>query len=398
MRPRARQAFEEQLQHAESLQREGHWEEAAHTFCGAASLAIGYRAFGPACVAFGAAGEAFRRADRVEKARDMLRLALTRHDDEGPTGPYPTDTDRVLYQVRLSSCLTELGNGPAALQLLEGALSATPPGSPLHVLVADADFGTRLGFGDLSDLHERLPALESNAWSHQLREAQWLRLQARLPEADAGLARLEAQLEGVEGAAAGLGGVRSERAEIAALMGDPAGSAVTWAESAADHERAGRTSLMWRAEAGRVRCLVEAGVVPFPNRLDEGMEWAANRRMVTLRIDLALAAAIARSDGARLAQVRDQALEVGLARRAGRAELARAALLDGMNRMAPLQRAEALLAGDRPYELRARVLHAETLAGVSRSAGVTAAQRLVDALETAAMAPELARVRALLEG
>ncbi|MCB9675039.1 MAG: hypothetical protein H6737_07975 [Alphaproteobacteria bacterium] len=381
--------FREAVEHARGLREAGRFEEAGHAYARAGAMAVAHGAEAPARLAWGEAGEAFRRADRVVEARDALRVALAQ-------GAMSAE-ERALLAVRLSACLTELGNGDAAMQLLDSALDGVGPGSPVFVLVQDARVGTLLGWGDIAAIEPELAPLEPNAWAHDVRMGQWLRMAGRLDEADARFAAVEAVLEGVPGAEAGLGGVRGERAEIAALQGDPQGSAEAWAAAGADHEAAGRTSLAWRCEAGRVRCLVEAGLAPFPNRLDQGLAWAGARQLATLGIDLGLAEGIAKGDAVRLSQVRDRAEQIGLKRRAGRAELARAALLDGMARMAPLQRAIALLEGDVPYVLRARLLHAETLAGVSRPAGVTAAQRLLGDLRAAGMAPELQRVQALME-
>jgi hypothetical protein len=390
-RDKAAAAFQEAVAYAEALQAELRWEEAAHTFARAGALAVRSGASEAARLAWGAAGEAFRRADRIVEASDALRVALSQQ-------PVP-DTDRVVLQVRMTGCMVEMGNGLGAIEVLDRMLAETEA-PELKVLVADACFGTRLGYGPLKQdaLEALLAEIEPNAWAHAFRSAQMLRLAGKLNAADDLLADLEMDLEDVAGAGAGRGGVQAERGEIAALQGDPEGTAAEWARAAEAHRAAGRLSLMWRAEAGRIRSLVDAGLEPLPGpagSLLDGLSWAAERKMVTLAIDLGLALGIASRDRVRLEQVREQALQFGLFRKAGRAELARAALLEGLARMEPLKEAERHLQGDLPYTLRVRTLRAETLAGVAHGAASAEAAAIRPELEAAGMAPELARIASL---
>ena len=384
-------AFQEALAHGQALQSELRWEEAGHVFARAGALAIRGGATDAARVAWGAAGEAFRRADRIVEASDALRVALSQL-------PVP-DADRVVFQVRMTGCMVELGNGLGAIEVLDRMRAeATEP--ELKVLIADACFGTRLGFGPLktAELDALLADLEPNAWAHAFRSAQKLRLEGKLNEADDLLADLEMDLEEIAGAGAGRGGVQAERGEIAALQGDPEATAHDWARASEEHRDAGRFSLMWRAEAGRIRTLIDAGLDPLPGpagTLEDGLRWAAERKLVSLAIDLGLAWGIASRDRVRLEQVREQALQFGLFRKAGRAELARAGLLAGLARMEPLKEAERHLQGDVPYTLRVRTLRAETLAGVAHGASSAEAAAIRPDLEAAGMAPELARIASL---
>ncbi len=384
-------AFQEALAYGEALQAELRWEEAGHTFARAGALAVKAGATDAARVAWGAAGEAFRRADRIVEASDALRVALSQQ-------PLP-DADRVVFQVRMTGCMVELGNGLGAIDVLD-RMRAEAGEPELKVLIADACFGTRLGYGPLKPdvLDALLADLEPNAWAHAFRSAQKLRLSGALNQADDLLADLEMDLEEIAGAGAGRGGVQAERGEIAALQGDPESTAHDWARSSEEHREAGRFSLMWRAEAGRIRSLVDAGLEPLPGpagSLEAGLSWAAERKMVTLAIDLGLAHGIATRDRVRLEQVREQALQFGLFRKAGRAELARAGLLEGLARMEPLKEAERHLQGDVPYVLRVRTLRAETLAGVAHGAAAAEADAIRPQLESAGMTPELARLDAL---
>lgn len=388
MSSHAETEFAEAIGYGESLRDQGMWEEAAKVFARAGTLALDHGAVDAGRKAYGAAGELFRRADRVVEARDALRVALSKTSIP--------DEERAVLLVRLSGCYTELGRGSAALELLDQARQLTQPGTPLRVLVVDAIFGTLLGWGPVSALPPLLEELAPSSWSSALRGAQLDRLCARFDDADAKLGVLEAELADA-GAEVGLGGVRGERAELAALRGDAATSADVWLAARDSHQAGGRAGLMWRAEAGRVRCLVQAGLEPFPNRLEEGLAWADSRQLSTLKIDLGLALGIARGDGVLLAHIRDRADELGLVRRAGRAELARCEGLAGPAALAPLQDVLARLEGDRPHQLRARTLHAIALAGMARAAGVTAAKRLVPELQAAGMRPELERIQSLLE-
>ena len=193
----------------------------------------------------------------------------------------------------------------------------------------------------------------------------------------------------------GLGTVLGEQGELSMLRGEAHAPAV-WMQAKAAFEQAGRRSLVLQAELGRVRSLLALDLTPLDHELDAGLVWADARGLTVLALDLRRVLARLREDPARLIQARDEALQLGLRPRAGKAELYRAELIDGPAALEPAQAAAALLAGDRPYELLARTLHAEVLAELSAAAGRNAAPPLLALAEEIGMEGIQARLRELL--
>lgn len=373
------QAFHQAIANADALGRDGRWSEAGALYARAATFAMEHQQLDVAREVWGVAGEAFRRADEPVDASRALRLALSI-----PGGEAAAVAHR---RVAWSAVLSELGEYRAARDQNEAA--AQVPGA--RAMALDGQFSVELAVGTRSSLDTLLDQLEDER-SRAFRGAQLDRLHGRLSVADDALARLERSMADNP---AGLGGIRAERAELAALRGRAQDAADAWQASFDDHLSAGRTSLAWRAEAGRVRCLLEAGIQPFGERLSEGLAWAEGRGMRVLAIDLRIPLGSLRRDARMLAQTAQEARSLGMLRRSGRAILARAGLLAGPARLAEAQAAADLLIDDAPWWLRARLLHAEALASVAPSSGASAAARLITPLRAAGMEPELTRARAL---
>jgi hypothetical protein len=84
-----------------------------------------------------------------------------------------------------------------------------------------------------------------------------------------------------------------ERAEIGMLQGRTAGAVEAFSTARMLHETAGRRSLAWRCEVGRVRASVRVGLEPVAPGLDGARSWARSRGLDLLAVDLRTAAGLA---------------------------------------------------------------------------------------------------------
>ncbi|MCB9671137.1 MAG: hypothetical protein H6736_07705 [Alphaproteobacteria bacterium] len=363
--------FERLVAEAAALADQGAWAEAAARWVTAGGLAQDVGAHPTAARLYATAGEGFRRADLPADALAALQLGLALGDPE-PSA-----------RVALSAVLASLGRmGPA----LEHARAAEGP------LAVDAEASVLLATGTRAELRACVERLEEGSLARRFREGQALRVEGRLHEARAVFEALEVDLADNP---AGRGGAAVERAEIDALQGRGREAAKVFERAAQAHREAHREALVLASTAAAVRCLLDAGITPLVAGLEGGLAWAEARDMAVLAVDLGTCIARAREDGPGLVRWAEQARRLGLPRRAGRAELARAGLLEGPARLMALQEAVRLLEEDAPLALRARVAHAEALAALSPAAGARAARELVTAVASAGMEPERLRLAAL---
>ena len=154
------------------------------------------------------------------------------------------------------------------------------------------------------------------------------------------------------------GATRAERVEICLFTGRAA-EAVRLAEEAMDEQRVGgRRSMAWRAEASRVRALVQAGLTVPQRVLDPGLDFAVERRLLLLEADLRLA----RSEiaGPRAEQDLERVLELqtGSWIREGRALLA---LAERRRNPAIARQAAEQLRPSVPWSKRAEALISDLL-------------------------------------
>ncbi len=316
----------------------GDWEQAGRSYAAAGAHALGMDASGPARRAFEAAGEAFRRADVPRESARCLRVALTL--------PAEDDDAVAVLRTRLAAALGELGNGSGALELCRQARRQARS-APTRELVSDTTIGLLQGYGRKAMWRRRVRTL--GTVSGAFRRGQLARLDGQLGKARQHFRAVAGVFDGVKGGEAGAAAAACELAEVEALAGDagPAVEAYTRAEQL--HREAGRRSLSWRCEAGRVRASVEAGLDVLPGVLDEGVVLADARGMLLLAIDLRIARgmASARRDpaaaGADLDWAVAHASQIGLRLREGRARWQRAILLDGPGRSDDLESAAHLL-------------------------------------------------------
>jgi len=326
------------------------WEEVGRSLASATDPA-------EAQEAWAAAGECWRRDDRLDEARRCLETALG--------FPQPSAV-RQQAQARLAAVLGELGEGRAAVDVLRDALTDASGAS--RAAVVDTLVGTLLGFGRLADVRPLVGELASLGGPANLavcfRRGQVARLDGDLAAAVDQFETVRARLDGVDGAEAGVAAAEMELAEVAALAGRPADALDPFERGRALHLDAGRRALAFRCEAGRVRAAVQAGLQVVSPLLDQGLSLAVGRGLRLLALDLGLARGMARAAtdpaGARgdLRQAVREADALGTRLRGGRArlELVNLDLAEGGERAELREQAIALLADHHILRRRAEAL------------------------------------------
>jgi len=294
-------------------------------------------------------------------------------------------------RVKLAGVLGEIGEirraEAACRRVLQVASSRPIRGLALDTLISMLQAtgrkeDARSALAELSSMNEgQLPVAAA------FRQGQLHRLDGRLEEAEGSLAAVFERLRDQPGALAGCAAARGELAEVALLRGNHADAIALFGEASKGQRSSGRVSLGLRAQAGRIRAMVEAGIQPMPGLLDEGIALAQTRGMAVLEVDLRIARGMERcsSDAAGAAQDLDRAAgeadRLGLVIRAGRARLERATRLPAARelRLELLQRAREQLAGAAPWEARALLGTARAIADLeaelARQYAVTATAR-----------------------
>lgn len=264
-----------------------------------------------------AAGEAWRRADWPLKALDCLEGCVQR----GQASP--------TTRVRTASLLADRGQGRVAEQVLREVLAQAR--GPERGMALDTLVSVLQGFARKVDVRRAVDELEAELGPQHpavwFRRGQLGRLDGDLDGADFAFQQVVAAMSGQEGAEAGVAAAEMERAEIAGYRGDPGRALAAWEAGRELHRSAGRLSLSWACEAGRVRVAAEAGVAVLAPGLDGGIAWAEERGLLLLALDLRLARGASRA-AARPAEalpeldaVVDQANAWGCRLRAGHARL-----------------------------------------------------------------------------
>jgi tetratricopeptide (TPR) repeat protein len=354
--------FRRLVEVAQALATTRQWEKTGRTWIEAARVAIDHGALGAAKQALEAAGEAFRRDDRPEDASRALRMAL-----DLPHAP----AEGAIARVRLGGMLGELARADEARALLEEALAIAE--GPLRAVVLDTRVGLELGFGRKRDVRPRVDELEAAEGpagiARWFRRGQLRRLDGDLDGAEACFREVSTRLRGREGADAGLAAARTEVAEVEVLRGRTAPAVEAYERGRALHETAGRRSLAYRCEAGRVRAMVEGGVAPLPSLLAEGIDFAIARGLVMLEADLriargmAVAAADPQAAAADLRRAAEASERAGARLSAGRAwlQLGTRIPLEPERRREALERAVERLEDHAPLHARARdALHSSS--------------------------------------
>lgn len=376
------EAFAAAIGKAEQALQKGEPELAARYYAAAAGLAMDTGQEPLAARVYGLAGELFRRADRPTDAVNCLQLALAMQEP---------GRARDLVRVTLAGVLTELGRFDAAHDL------CVPVAGETRAAALDSLCSIALARGDRAGFDRALTELTAQGggtggWALELRGALRKRLDGELAVAWRALDGLLGRLVDAEPVARGA--VWAELGETERLLGRD-DAADSFVEARDCFEESGRHALMLRAEAGRVRTLLDQGVTPLHHRLHEGLSWADGHGMELLALDLERVLGRLLGDAVRLVAARDRALSWGLRPRAGLIELWRGELLSGADALPVLQEAASLLASDRPNNLLARVAHAEALAAIAPAAGRGAAEALVAEAAQLGMEGVQARLDAL---
>lgn len=361
------------LSTAGELASEHQWGAAAVLYARAGAQALKRDAREAAAQAYQAAGEAWRRDDRPLAAAQALGMAL----ELGADGPQAG-----LVRVKLAGVLGELGESDGALRVAREA-AVSLDGTPVGAIALDTWIEALFALGRkeearrrFEDLEARQRAFGDHAVAAPLQLALWFRqgqlgrLDGELGEAAVCFGHVVGEVRELPEGLAGLAAAEAELADVALLRGDVT-DALALYDLAVDHFReVGRQALVWRAEAGRARAAIAAGVQPLVRELSDGIAEAGSRQMVVLEADLRIARGIATATADPVAATHDLdaaiaiADRLGLRWRAGRARLERARRLGGSDaeRSALLVRAEADLVGHEPYLARARMARARLLA------------------------------------
>jgi len=298
------------------------WEEAALAFARLAALCDRQGHHKGARGAWEAAGETWRRADHPVAAARALRMAIA------------LDPEAWLVRVKLAGVLADVGE----LSRAEATCRRVIAGAErlaIRAMAIDTAVGILEARGlkeEARDLVAQLPSGEEprHAAARWFREGQLHRMDGHLADAAHAMGQVIAALEDVPEAGAGLAAARSELAEVALLRGDHREAIAFYTTAVGEQRASGRRSLALRADAGRVRAMVEAGVQPLGHDLDDGVPWAQERALVVLVTDLRIARGMYRAgrDPARAAADLDEAARVAdeheMPLRAGRARLERA--------------------------------------------------------------------------
>ena len=302
-------AIEQALAQAESRE----WGAAALAYAEAADIAGRAGDTERALRAWQLAGETWRRDDQPIPACRALRRAIVIGDHGGrPVGEALT---------MLAAALGDSGDTRAALSLFQRAIERDGGDVAL-----DGCIGLLIAMGRRDEVRPLFERLQSPL-ARDFRTAQILGMQGDIEGALAVIERVEGELRGREEAEAGLAAAISAGAELALLDGRPADALEAYGEAVALHRLAGRRSLAWLCEAGRVRALVEVGATPMWGELDAGIAVASDRKHIALRVPLQLARAVAlqelrpREAARELEAVAANAKERGLVLLEGRARL-----------------------------------------------------------------------------
>jgi tetratricopeptide (TPR) repeat protein len=277
----AEERFRQLVQVASALQVARRWEQAGRTWVEAARVAIDASATAAARQTLDAAGEAFRRDDRLEEARRALDMVMELR---------PTADEASLVRIRLAGIAAEQGRVEEGLTCCR-SITKGPPA--LRAMAIDTEIGLLWQGGRKAAVRERVAALvelerllpRAGAFAARFRTAQLLRADGELGQAEAQFLALIEELRGREGSDAGIAAIRSELAETDLLRGETAAAIEGFGRSRELHETAGRQGLAFRAEGGRVRAAVQAGLdILCP--LDEGLAFAADRSLRVLELEL----------------------------------------------------------------------------------------------------------------
>ena len=280
----AEERFRQLVQVASALQAARRWEQAGRAWIDAARVAIDADEMPSARVALDAAGEAFRRDDRLDEARKALHMVLALK---------PTADEASLARIRLAGISGELGRAEEGLAACQAVCEGP---KALLAMAIDTEIGLLWQVGRKAAIRQRLARLiqleGSQGFAVRFRQAQLERTDGELAQADERLLALSEELRGKEGSDAGIAAIRSELAENHLLRGECAAALEDFGRARELHEASGRKGLAFRAEGGRVRAAVQAGLDILDVSLEEGLAYASDRNLHALALELRIALGI----------------------------------------------------------------------------------------------------------
>ena len=377
------------------------WKAAADAYAAAAHIAGMGGRVEEAWRAWFAAGSCWRRADDVVQAERCLRRALELTEIGGQAC--------LLTAPQLAGTLADLGDAEAAEDLLE-SIAAEAGTIELDAVFVDTRISALLTLGRKEAARVLLASLEERRLEGpegiavRARSAQLLALDGELVRARQEWRKLGSGKHALSGdpilRATVLGGL----AEVDLLLGEERRALDQFEEASECWREAGRESLAWRAEAGRIRAMVALGVTPFPGLLTTGLEYAREHRLRPLEIGLLLARGLAlvSSDAHDAEEDLTEAMELammsGLPVLVGRAAFARAGRLpiDDEQRQHLLDTAAMASVSHVPLAARVALARARLLARFDPVQARRVARACLPRLEHMHMRREVLAARALV--
>lgn len=391
--------FTDMMAHAAASTAHRDWGAAADAYAAAAHLA-GMRGRVPeAWQAWRAAGECWRRADRPGDAERCLRraLKLTELDGSAAAATAPA----------LAAVLGDVGHLEAGEDLLE-SVAAEQAGRRLPASFVDTRVGLLIQLGRKEAARVLLANLEpADGDEHRaraFRQAQLHALDGALHRARRVWRGLLADLRAEGDDAAGRAVSALGLAEVELLRGEDREALDLFEVATVAARAAGRESLCWQAEAGRVRAMVALGIEPLPGLLDRGLEWAGDRDLRPLEARLRMARAMAcagrHPDAAAddLQVAMDLAMQTGQPLLVGRAAFERAVRLPGTDaeRQTLLETAAMAVVSHVPLAARVALARARLLARFDPGQARAVARACLPGLERMGLSRELLAARHLV--
>lgn len=375
------------------------WGEAAEVYARAAHFA-GMRGRVPdAWRAWRAAGECWRRDDQPREAERCLRRAFELTEPGGEAAELTAPV--------LAGVLGDLGEAEAAEDLLESVAAEHGSRTPAPTFI-DTRLGLLLQLGRKEAARVLLASLEDGAGPARLawrmRTAQLQTIDGELARARTGWRRLGVELGRDELTAPGVPAALIGLAEVLVLLGEEREALEHFQVAAEGAREVGRHSLAWRAEAGRVRAMVDLGVQPMPGMLDAGVAFAEGRGLRPLEASLRLARGLSTVEHAPeraeedLSLAMDLAMQAGLTVLVGRAAYARALRLPGADpqRRHLLDTAAMAVVSHVPLAARVALARARLLARFDPLQARSVARACLPRLERMGMTRDLLAARALV--
>ncbi|MCB9776981.1 MAG: hypothetical protein H6742_00280 [Alphaproteobacteria bacterium] len=271
---------------ARVLAEQGRWEEAARVWH---ALAVDLEMLDPGAAAqcLLLAADALRREDQLWGARELLQRGQAR---------VGSPVERAMFAIEQAGVVAELDGPTAARALLDEVLREGCTDRQA-VLAQDLRVGLLLEALQLDAAEAAAVAIPVPV-ARDYRLATVHRVRGRLGDAQACLRRVRAAMSADPAWDGPRAALESESAEQALLLGEPDAALAAAQEARALWTRARRRAGLMRAAALEARARVALGQAPLTAELDRALDYAADRRLAALRVEILFArGAVRRAEG-----------------------------------------------------------------------------------------------------